>query len=53
MSHHINYLPGLNLSDHVCTFFELNVYITKPGKLKKHFFKSQVDYAAYIMMPME
>ena len=22
---HINYLPGLGLSDHVCIFFELNV----------------------------
>ena len=29
MINHINYLPGLGPSDHVCIFFELNIYITK------------------------
>ena len=42
MINHINYLPGLGLSDHVCIFFELNVYIAKLNNLNLNFANTKV-----------
>ena len=46
MINHINYLPGLGLSDHVCIFFELNVYIAKPEQSEPKFCYHKGDYTS-------
>ena len=46
MIHHINYLPGLGLSDHVYIFFELNVYIAKPEQSEPKFCYHKGDYTS-------
>ena len=43
MINHLNYLPGLDLSDHVFIFFVLNVYIAKP---EHKFCYHKGDYAS-------
>ena len=46
MINHINYIPGLGLSDHVCIFFELTVYIAKPEQSEPKFCYHKGDYAS-------
>ena len=46
MINNINCLPGLGLSDHVCIFFELNVYITKPEQSEPKFCYHKGDFAS-------
>ena len=42
---HINYLPGLGMSDHVSIFFKQNVYIAKPEHTEPNFHYNKNDYA--------
>ena len=46
MINHINYLPGLGLTDHVCILFELNVYIATPEQSEPKYCYHKGDYAS-------
>ena len=46
MINHINYLPGLGLSDHVCILFELTVYIAKPEQSETKFCYHKGNYTS-------